>query len=52
MTLSEATRLIEEHRATCERAPCRHGHINCSTRDGGPCFDETITTFPELEDML
>jgi hypothetical protein len=27
---------------------CEHGHQACSTKRGGPCYDETLCNFPEL----
>ena len=27
---------------------CEHGHLDCSTYEGGPCMDEVLTNFPEL----
>lgn len=29
---------------------CEHGHLDCSIRDRGPCFDEVLTAFPESDD--
>lgn len=31
---------------------CRHGHVNCSTYDGGRCFDETLIQIDEAMNKL
>jgi hypothetical protein len=30
--------------------PCQHGHLNCSYVQGGPCVDELLANFPELDE--
>lgn len=32
-------------------APCKHGHINCSYKSGGPCFDELLANYPAAADF-
>jgi hypothetical protein len=24
-------------------SPCKHGHLDCATTEGGPCVDEVLT---------
>jgi hypothetical protein len=40
--------LFEERRAADRLEPCQHGHLECSTRHGGPCVDEVLHQHPEL----
>jgi hypothetical protein len=39
---------LAEHARTDRAHPCCHGN-DCSTYDNGPCLDETLSNFPELE---
>jgi hypothetical protein len=28
---------------------CEHGHVECSTMPRGPCFDEVLSNFPDID---
>ena len=29
---------------------CEHDHLECSTHKHGPCFNEVLASFPELDE--
>ena len=31
--------------------PCKYGHLDCSNVTRGRCLDETLATYPELEEV-
>lgn len=33
------------------RSPCEHGHAFCSTALHGPCYDEVLTVYPDLDPL-
>jgi hypothetical protein len=43
-----ARAFLEKRRET--ECTCCYGHLGCSSYPGGPCVDETLGTFPELEE--
>jgi hypothetical protein len=55
--MSKASRLTEagaeiflkEHRELYDGEPCEYGHFGDSTYEGGPCLDEVLHLFPDLE---
>jgi len=40
---------LRDFYATDRAHPCGYGHHDCSTYDGGPCLDETLGNFADLE---
>lgn len=49
-SLSAARAFLSRVRDARQDHYCAHGHHGCSDHDGGPCFDEVLNTYPELED--
>ena len=49
-TLAAARQFLKRHAETERDHHCGYGHFGCSWYDGGPCLDETLSNFPELED--
>ena len=50
VSLEGAKVFIAMHENADRLYPCCYGHLECSTYRGGPCFDETLGNFPELND--
>lgn len=45
-------KLLEElHDQPCGH-PCKHGHLSCSPREGGPCLDEEWHALSESDREL
>src|SRR5262245_18535414 len=44
----DSVRLFDQAQLSGNMAPCKHGHINCSFKSGGPYFDEFAINHPEL----
>lgn len=49
-TKKGAEEFMRRYRATERAHPCYLGHTDCSTHDGGPCMDETLSNFPDADD--
>ncbi len=45
MTRKQAVNFIEAVNIADELYSCVHGHVNCSTSQHGPCYDETMYEF-------
>jgi hypothetical protein len=42
--------LYERTRDADKLVPCEHGHLECSTHRNGPCMDEVLSTYPDLNE--
>lgn len=49
MTLEQARAFVEAVATADELFSCEHGHSQCSTEKGGPCLDEVLQQYPELD---
>jgi hypothetical protein len=46
LTKAQAEAFLEANR----EFDCEYGHLGDSTYDGGPCLDEVLHRFPELDE--
>lgn len=44
-TPAAARKFLADHKLTDRAHRCYNGHYDCSTYNGGPCLDETLSNF-------
>jgi len=42
-------RAFDQAAQRCDLYACEHDHSECSTHHHGPCFDEVLANFPDID---
>lgn len=49
LTTAAARKFLNQLATMDDGKPCCYGHMGCSTHEGGPCCDETMSNFPDAD---